>query len=235
MLGGVRGRVKHLKRTAGDPGVLLKSILLTLSYQPTRVLDPPIFASWSARFRRAPDSHLVLGGQLFLGCWPPSRKPRPKERDGIGPAGIGRAVLDLAAGSRLVTDGWVILGPGVQAILGRDAELHIGSWTYLSGNSQVLCRESIDIGSQCAFGWNVLIMDSDSHELSAGGVVRPQTAPVRIGDHVWLGAGVTVLKGVTIGDGVVIGAGSVVTSDVPPGSLAAGSPARVIKDSVEWI
>lgn len=53
--------------------------------------------------------------------------------------------------------------------------------------------------------------------------------PIRIGDGVWIGGAAIVLPGVTIGDGCVIGAGAVVTRDLPPGSLAAGNPARVIR------
>ncbi len=56
------------------------------------------------------------------------------------------------------------------------------------------------------------------------------SAPITIGDNVWLGANVTVCGGVTIGDGAVIGAGSVVTRDVPAGVLAAGVPCRVIRE-----
>ena len=54
-------------------------------------------------------------------------------------------------------------------------------------------------------------------------------APVAIGDDVWLGARVIVLKGVTIGDGAIVGAGSVVTRDIPPWSIAGGQPAKVIR------
>ena len=53
--------------------------------------------------------------------------------------------------------------------------------------------------------------------------------PIYIGKDVWIGTGATILKGVTIGDGAVIGANSVVTKDVPPFAVAAGSPARIIK------
>ena len=55
-------------------------------------------------------------------------------------------------------------------------------------------------------------------------------APIRIADKAWLGMNVTVLKGVTIGEGAVVAAGSIVTKDVPPWTLVAGNPARVIKE-----
>ena len=59
------------------------------------------------------------------------------------------------------------------------------------------------------------------------------TAPITVGDDVWIGANVTVLMGVTIGSGSVIGAGSVVTRDIPGGVIAAGSPCRVLREITE--
>ncbi|MGL5902975.1 MAG: sugar O-acetyltransferase [Cetobacterium sp.] len=59
---------------------------------------------------------------------------------------------------------------------------------------------------------------------------KTQTAPVIIGDNVWIGGGVIILPGVTIGNNVVIGAGSVVTKDIPSDSLAFGNPCKVIKN-----
>ena len=54
-------------------------------------------------------------------------------------------------------------------------------------------------------------------------------APIVVGKDVWIGAHATILKGVTIGDGAIIAAGAVVTRDVPPNTIAAGVPARVVK------
>lgn len=60
------------------------------------------------------------------------------------------------------------------------------------------------------------------------------TRPIVIGNKVWIGTNVTVLKGVKIGDGCVIAAGSLVTKDIPANCLAGGVPAKVIKENVKW-
>lgn len=60
---------------------------------------------------------------------------------------------------------------------------------------------------------------------------KTQTAPVTIGDNVWIGGGVIIMPGVTIGDNVVIGAGSVVTKDIPDNTIAFGNPCRVMREN----
>ena len=60
---------------------------------------------------------------------------------------------------------------------------------------------------------------------------KTQTAPVVIGDNVWIGGGAILMPGVTIGDNVVIGAGSVVTKDIPSDSIAYGAPCRVMREN----
>ncbi|MCI8941189.1 MAG: sugar O-acetyltransferase [Dorea sp.] len=60
---------------------------------------------------------------------------------------------------------------------------------------------------------------------------RTQTAPVTIGDNVWIGGGVIIMPGVSIGNNVVIGAGSVVTEDIPDDVIAYGSPCRVVREN----
>lgn len=110
------------------------------------------------------------------------------------------------------------------------ARVEIGPRTYLNRRTEVMCRERVTIGADCAISWDVSITDTDYHSIDG----QPDTAAVTIGDHVWVGARATVLKGVEIGAGAVVAAGSVVVSDVPAGCLVAGVPARVVREGVTW-
>lgn len=107
----------------------------------------------------------------------------------------------------------------------------IGTDTYINRHSFIDAITSVKIGKECAIGPNCYITDHDHGlRLELAPLQQPMVSQsTRIGDRVWLGANVTVLKGVTIGDDVVIGAGSIVTKDIPSCTIAVGAPARVIK------
>lgn len=114
-------------------------------------------------------------------------------------------------------------------------ELSIGPRTRIWDGTRIMAYHSISIGAECAISWNCTILDCDLHYLSFDGeTFEPNSAPIKIGDHVWIGCNVTILKGVTIGDGAVIAAGSVVTRDVPAHTLVAGVPAKTMKSNVAW-
>lgn len=110
------------------------------------------------------------------------------------------------------------------------ANVSIGKNTYINDRTEIKCQERISIGDNCAVSWDVLIMDTDYHSLDS----KPKSEPITIGNHVWIGCRVTILKGVKIGDGAVIAAGSLVNSDVEPNTLVGGVPARVIKKNINW-
>lgn len=127
------------------------------------------------------------------------------------------------------------LGPTHPVILSvrrPGAVLRIGDDFGMTGGS-IVAEQEIIIGNRVTVGANTIIADTDFHPLNP--VTRRQfptdgaTAPIHIEDDVFIGMQVLVLKGVTIGAGSVIGAGSIVTRDIPPGVIAAGNPARVIR------
>lgn len=143
-------------------------------------------------------------------------------------------------------NGWISVGRFVTfagncqiAVAGkgdRIARLSIGEFSSIGPSTVINVAERLEIGSRCLISWNCDIMDTDFHEIliSDGEARQPVSKPVKIGNDVWIGARCMILKGVTIGDSSVIGAGSVVINDIPPYSLAAGNPARVIRPIAGW-
>ncbi len=120
--------------------------------------------------------------------------------------------------------------PVMLSTVGGGSTLLIGDDVGLSGTVIAAAREIV-LGDRVICGVNVTITDADWHGLDPSerrnGVGN--AAPVHIEDDVFIGMHSLVLKGVTIGRGSVIGAGSVVSSDIPPGCIAVGNPARVVR------
>ena len=134
---------------------------------------------------------------------------------------------------------------GCSFAIGENGKCTVGDFTLLNG-ALIMAEERIDIGSHCLVSWNVGIADSDFHPLEPAQRLidaqalapffkdrppRPKlkTAPVKIGDNVWIGMGAVILKGVTIGDNSVVAAGAVVTKSVPANTIVAGNPATEVK------
>ena len=110
------------------------------------------------------------------------------------------------------------------------AHVHVGEGVYFNFGASFVDDADIVVGNHCQFGPNVTLCTAE-HPLDAG--LRRQglqyNRPISIGNDVWVGAGAIILAGVTVGDGAVVGAGSVVTRDVAPWTVVAGSPARLIR------
>jgi tetrahydrodipicolinate N-acetyltransferase len=158
-------------------------------------------------------------------------------RIGLGPFGLSSehdtSVVRIRPEGRLRCDGAVSLQRGVRVVVDGGL-LSIGHGTNVNGFAKILVRERVSIGAGCTLSWDSQILDNDFHPITVGGVEQPVTAPVVLGDHVWVGTAAIILKGVTIGDGSVVAAGAVVTKDVPPKSIVAGSPARVVGAVDSW-
>lgn len=128
------------------------------------------------------------------------------------------------------------LGPNHPVILctwQENARLQIGERFAMTGGT-ICAAESIFIGNSVAVGANTTIVDTDFHPLDpmqrSTNPAHGNTAPVCIEDQVFIGMNCLILKGVTIGRCSVIGAGSVVTRSIPPGVIAAGNPAEILRE-----
>jgi acetyltransferase-like isoleucine patch superfamily enzyme len=115
--------------------------------------------------------------------------------------------------------------------VGTGGELIIGDNTFINSGCSIGATGSIRIGKDGLFGPGCMIMDNAFHHVEPERrFEQPESSPIVIGDNVWLGARVIVLPGVTIGDHACVAAGSVVTKSVPSRALAAGTPAKVIRE-----
>ena len=112
---------------------------------------------------------------------------------------------------------------------GGTGRIDIGSYCLLTPGLQIVSAEHVSIGDNVMIASRVYISDADWHDVYDRLASPGQRAAVVLGNNVWLGEGVKVCKGVSIGENSVIGAGSVVTKDIAANVVAAGNPAKVIK------
>lgn len=123
------------------------------------------------------------------------------------------------------------------------AKILIGCGTFI-GASHIISATEINIGDNVLISWGCYLVDHDSHSIDpelrkndgrlwgkgAKSWENVATEAIRIEDGVWIGFNAIILKGVTVGAGSVVAAGSIVTKNVPPYTVVAGNPARIIRE-----
>lgn len=134
-------------------------------------------------------------------------------------------------GAKLTVKGIFDIYTGAKIFINQNAHLELGSG-YMNSNINLSCFMHIKIGNNVFISSNVTIRDNDNHTIERGNYVKEKE--IIIGNHVWIGLNATILKGVTIGEGAVFAAGAVVVHDVPPHTLVAGVPAKIIREDIEW-
>jgi acetyltransferase-like isoleucine patch superfamily enzyme len=133
----------------------------------------------------------------------------------------------------------VFMVSGLQIAIRRsNSIIRIGAGSTFQGIVRLSSHEpsSIEIGADCMFSSDIIASTSDVHAIYDQDNVRINPAQaIIIGDHVWIGNGVKLLKGVNIGGGSVVGMASVVTrGHYPENCILAGSPAKVVRENIRW-
>lgn len=125
------------------------------------------------------------------------------------------------------------IGSNCYILVFKGAKLEIGAGCCINTDFSVTCGKSIQIGKNVFIGQRVSIRDTNGdHFINTPGYQN--TKPVVIHDHVWIASGATILPGVTIGAGSIVAGGAIVTRDVPPCTMVAGIPAKVIRTNVQF-
>jgi acetyltransferase-like isoleucine patch superfamily enzyme len=143
-------------------------------------------------------------------------------------------VLEALDSGRLVVGEGTLFEPGCWLTLAPEARITIGQGCFLNRETMLAAIERIEIGDHVMFANGCFVGDADHRFDDPDKPITWQgftpRGPVKIGSNVWFGVNCVVTGGVEIGDRAVIGANSVVTRDIPEGTIAAGAPAKVLRE-----
>ena len=144
--------------------------------------------------------------------------------------------LSVQNGGRLVLNGSANIAQSSSIAIFKDARLELGNRFSANYDFLVSCKNRIQIGDDALFGWNVSLLDNDGHDIIQNdGTVSNKPAPIFIGNHVWVCSNSTCLKGARLPDGCILASQSLLAKEILcKNALVAGSPARLIKQEVNW-
>jgi acetyltransferase-like isoleucine patch superfamily enzyme len=170
--------------------------------------------------------HMVNGARAIVDDWYPGTVPPNVRVDATAYVGSSYSFLrcrseraigvEIGRGASLCDATSLDVGP-----LGL---VRLGAFALVNG-ARVFCDAEVEIGDYSLVSWDVVLMDA-----YRACPRESEPRPIRIGRNCWVGFGVCVLPGVSIGDGSIVAARSVVAQDIPPYVVAAGNPARLVRE-----
>lgn len=137
---------------------------------------------------------------------------------------------------RIIFNGKATLAEGIKIFV-EGGTVNIGSNSYIGCNTAMQCQKGIIIGKGFLGGWNLCIRDTDGHSVKKDGELLEMNKEIVIDDNVWIATDCTILKGSKISEGSIVGCNSLVCGFImdKPNCLLAGSPAKILKENIEWI
>jgi acetyltransferase-like isoleucine patch superfamily enzyme len=137
--------------------------------------------------------------------------------------------LHIKSGVKINSSFLEIVGDNCSIIIGKNSI--IGNGCYLSAKEKDI---TLSIGDECMLSRNAKLMTSDGHPILKDGKIINSAKSILLGTKVWIADDVVILKGVEIGSNSIVGIGSLLTKSIPSNSIAAGNPAKVIKENISW-
>ena len=153
---------------------------------------------------------------------------------GLGQSfGLGKTTFwSIADDASLIIRGGAIIGRGTQIIV--DGELDLGNDFYCNADCILNAGKKIVFGNNALLGWNVTVMDGDGHTMLNGDTAMPKYKPIEIGNHVWLTANSSVLKGSCIANDSVVAYGGIVSKNIDQSNVLIGKQNKILRTNVNW-
>lgn len=219
----------YLKRIPNIP----KTFLMNFYYLPLKqAIHFPIFVASNIKIKSLGDRNA-----LKLNCY-----HHGSINLGIshGPYNINIGVKgcwDISRGACIYFEGTCSLAAGIKMDIGSGAKVFVGDGVSMNTACLVVARKQVRFGKDMMAGWNCSFMDTDHHIIfTEYEEVCNYPCEIVIGDHVWIGANSTILKGSNIGDNSIIALGTVISADYGEREnvIIAGNPGRIVKESRNW-
>lgn len=144
-------------------------------------------------------------------------------------------ILIRGNNNKLILEEGVLFGGRIE-LFGDNNYMRVGKHTNINGADFIVHNGTkVEIGARCLFSYKIDVRTTDSHKIFNSDWERINSdRDIVIGEHVWIGRMVSVLKGAKIGEGSVIGSMSLVSGSIPNNVIAAGVPAKPIKQNITW-
>ena len=208
-----------------------KTVYFNFHYFPIKTaLRMPVFIYWRSELYKMKGKVIidapVTTGMLKFGA------------HGLGTQDLlySRTMWELMG--TFIIKGKASIGRGSKISVGDGAVLTLGRGFTITGNSEIICHQKISFGSDCLLSWDILMMDTDFHDvINEKGDVINSPKPITIGDHVWIGCRNTILKGVSIASDNIISANSTITKSIKESHCVIGghgSNVGIIKQGCSW-
>lgn len=209
--------------------VLIRSFFFCLKVLPFKqAIKCPIFVNYGFSMRVTKDSRILFSSPLRFGMihlgW--------EGTQGINTTNGG---LYMQPESTLVLGDKICVCKGTSIRIDKYGKVKIGNDTRINKNCFIRSTQLIEIGEKSSIGWNVTINTTDGHDLWIDGKATVKDAPIKIGNHSWIGSNVTICKNVVIAPCTVVAQNSLVTKSIKSERcLVGGIPSKLLRGNVDW-